>query len=158
LCVPNLRAQASEHFLPFWQKENAQWCPDSRTCDFQNTGATESKLAAVCVEHSEDGYLPAGVHAAFGLQPPIFARCMHFKALLLRVWPAPERRQVFTVSINWLRPALRSVGSCPALLSHPLLKIKLIIIFGYFVPRAWDIQLHLCIKFLLRTNKWLMKS
>jgi hypothetical protein len=29
-------------------------------------------------------YLPAGVHAAFGLQPPIFARCMYFKALLLR--------------------------------------------------------------------------
>ena len=29
-------------------------------------------------------YLPAGVHVAFGLQPPIFVRCMHFKALSLR--------------------------------------------------------------------------
>ena len=68
LCVPDLRSQASELKLHFGQKQDAQWCPDSALCDFQNTEATESKLAAVCREHSEDGYLPAGVHAAFGLQ------------------------------------------------------------------------------------------
>ena len=71
LCVPDLRAQASELVLHFGQKEDAQWCPDSGTCDFQNTGATESKMAAVCAEHSEGaifacraacGYWPIAVN------------------------------------------------------------------------------------------------
>ena len=81
-------------------------------------------------------YLPAGLHAATSLQPSIFVRWMHFKVLLLRERAALERRLVFTVITNFLRPALRSVWSCRTLLSDPLLIIKLIIIFGYFVPRA----------------------
>ena len=92
----------------------------------------------MCPEHSEDGYLPAGLHAAFGLhQPAISVRWMHFKVLLLRERAALERRQVFTVSTNLLRPALRSVRSFvgpSAPVVEPLLKKKLIIIFGYFVP------------------------
>ena len=66
LCVPDLRSQASELKLHFGQKQDAQWCPDSALCDFQNTEATESKLAAVCREHSEDGYLPAGAGPKIG--------------------------------------------------------------------------------------------
>ena len=84
LCVPDLRSQASELKLHFGQKQDAQWCPDSALCDFQNTEATESKTAAVCPEHSEDGYLPAGLQPPTRLVQPIFVRWMHFKVLLLR--------------------------------------------------------------------------
>ena len=51
------------------------------------------------------------------------------------------------VSINLLRLALRSVWSCATLLCYPLLIIKLIIIFAYFVPRAPSIALpaHACL-------------